>query len=154
MVRYSTPARASCECGAVKITMHGALSRFFCHCSICQRLNQAPFGDPVFLLRWHLDLEDPAQLSWKRYRWMPINLNRGTCRTCGTLILEHLAASPLSVVIGRTWQDPGLLPPARGHIFYEERGADIDDGLPKRSGYLSSELAALTWNMAGMLGRR
>ena len=84
---------------------------------------------------------------------MPINLNRGTCRTCGTLILEHLAASPLSVVIGRTWEDPQLLPPARGHIFYEARVADIDDGLPKRSGYMSSELAALGWNMTGMLGR-
>jgi hypothetical protein len=80
--------------------MHGALARFFCHCSICQRLNKVPYGDAVFLWRWHVSVEDPAQLTWKRYRWMPISLNRGTCRTCGTLILEHLAASPLSVVIG------------------------------------------------------
>ncbi|UCH46720.1 MAG: GFA family protein [Betaproteobacteria bacterium] len=154
MARNSNPARASCVCGAVQITMHGrALSRFYCHCSICQRLNKAPFGDPVFVWRWNVHVEDPTQLTWKRYRWLPINLNRGTCQTCGTLILEHLAATPMSVVIGRAWEDPQLLPPAWGHIFYESRVADVDDGLPKRSGYMSSELAAFGWNLAGMFGR-
>ena len=154
MVRYSTPARASCGCGAVQIKVRGALARFFCHCRICQRLNKAPFGDPVFLWRWHVDLEDPAQLTWKRHRWTPINLNRGTCRTCGTLIVEHVAFSPLSVIIGRTWEDPELVPPAQGHVFYETRVEDIDDQLPKRSGYMSSELAVSRWILAGMLGRR
>ena len=154
MVRDSKPARASCECGAVQLTIHGgALSRFYCHCSICQRLNKAPFGDPVFVWRGNLHVEDPAQLTWTRYRWLPINLNRGTCRTCGALILEHLSASPLSVVIAQTWEDQELLPPARGHVFYETRVADIPDGLPKRSGYISSELAILNWNLTGMLGR-
>ena len=130
MVRYSTPARALCGCGAVQLEVHGALARFFCHCTICQRLNKAPYGDPVFTWSWDVDLNDPSQLTWKRYRWTPINVNRGTCRTCGTLILEHVAFSPLSIVIASTWEDPELLPPPQGHVFYETRVGQIDDGLP------------------------
>ena len=153
MVRYSTPARALCGCGAVQLKVHGALTRFFCHCRICQGLNNAPYGEPVFSWRWDVDLEDPAQLTWKRYRWTPVNVNRGTCRTCGTLILEHLALSPLSIVIAGTWEDPELLPPSQGHVFYETRVGDIEDGLPKRSGYVSSELAVSRWILAGALSR-
>lgn len=154
MARMETPARASCECGAVQLTVHGALARFYCHCSICQRLNRAPFGDPVFLWRRYVDVEDPSQLTWKRYRWTPINLNRGTCRTCDTLVLEHLAASPLSVVIGRAWDDQDRLPPAQGHIFYESRVADIEDDLPKRHKYIPSQLSVTRWVLAGMRTRR
>ena len=152
MVRYSTPAQARCSCGAVQLKVHGALTRFFCHCRICQHLNNAPYGDPVFAWRSHVDVEDPAQLTWKRYRWTPINVNRGTCRTCGTLILEHVALSPLSIVIAQTWEDPNLLPPSRGHVFYETRVGDIEDDLPKRSGYMSSELAVSRWILEGALG--
>ena len=153
MLRYPQPVLASCACGDVELRVSGALARFYCHCSICQRLNNAPFGDPVFVWRWQVKVKDPSKLIWKRHRYLPINLNRGTCRHCATLVLEHLTASPLSVVIGRTWRDQTQLPPARGHIFYESRVASIDDGLPKRSGYLSSELNAMGWNMAGMLAR-
>lgn len=152
MVRYSTPAQVRCNCGAVQLKVHGALTRFFCHCRICQRLNNAPYGDPVFAWRSHVDVDDPAQLTWKRYRWTPINVNRGTCRTCGTLILEHVALSPLSIVIAQTWEDPNLLPPSRGHVFYETRVGDIEDDLPKRSGYMSSELAVSRWILEGALG--
>jgi len=153
MVRFSKPTRASCACGAVQVSVSGALVRFFCHCGICQRVNAAPFGDPVFLWRHQLKVEDPAKLEWKRYRWTPINLNRGTCRTCGTLIVEHLATSPFSVVVGRTWKDQELVPPAQGHIFYESRVADVDDDLPKRQGYFSSEFAVTSWILAGMFSR-
>ena len=73
------------------------------------------------LRRCDVDLEDPTQLTWKRYRSTPVNVNRGTCRTCGTSILEHLALSPLSIVIAGTWEDPELLPPSQGHVFYETR---------------------------------
>lgn len=145
MVKFVTPATASCACGAVRVSMHGALSRFYCHCSTCQRVNAAPFGDPVFLWRHHLKIENAEMLAWKRYRWTPINLNRGICRQCGTLIVEHLAATPLSVVVGRSWKDQEMLPPAKGHIFYESRNADIEDDLPKRQGYISSQLAVTNW---------
>jgi hypothetical protein len=136
------------------VAVQGALVRFYCHCRICQRANEAPFGDPVFVWRHRLKVENPAKLEWRRYRATPINLNRGRCGRCGTLIVEHLAASPFSVVIGRTWQDQGLVPPAQGHIFYESRVTDADDDLPKVQGYLASEWAVTRWLMAAMLGRK
>ena len=154
MARFSKPTQASCACGAVKVSVHGALARFYCHCTICQRLNTAPFGDPVFLWRHQLKIENADSLEWARYRWTPVNLNRGRCRECGTLIVEHLAATPLSVVVGRTWKDQERLPPARGHVFYESRIADADDDLPKREGYFSSELAVTNWILAAMISRK
>lgn len=152
MTRLAVPTGAGCECGAVRLTVHGWLARFYCHCSICQRLNRAPYGDPVFLWRQHVEVEDPSQLAWKRYRRTPINLNRGTCRTCDTLVLEHLAASPISVVVGSAWDDQEQLPESQGHIFYESRVEDAHDDLPKRSGYLSSQLQVTRWVVAGMRG--
>ena len=145
MVRYSNPARARCRCGAVQLEVKGAITRFYCHCGICQRLNDAPYGEPVFAWRWDVAVNDPSQLTWKRHRRTPINVNRGTCRTCGTLILEHLALSPVSIVIASTWENRELLPPPQGHAFYETRVADIEDDLPKRSGYVSSQLAVTKW---------
>ena len=41
----------------------------YCHCRICQPLNRAPFGDPVFVWRRHVDVGDPSQLTRKRYRY-------------------------------------------------------------------------------------
>lgn len=153
MVHYADPVLGSCSCGAVHVQVRGALTRFFCHCTICQRVTGEPFGEPVFTYRWQLDVDDPSRLSWKRHRWTPINLSRGTCRTCGDLVVEHLAASPLSVVASTVWKAPERLPASRGHVFYETRVADIDDDLPKRSGYFSSELAITRWVVDGMLGR-
>lgn len=151
MERFTTPVRASCECGAVQVQVHGAVARFYCHCSICQRLNRAAYGDPVFLFRWQHTVEDPSQLAWKRHRWTPVNVNRGTCRTCGSLVVETVAATPFAIVIGSAWSDPSQLPEARGHAFYGTRVADIDDGLPKWSGYVPSQYAITTWIVGGLV---
>ncbi len=147
------PTLASCPCGAVELTIGGVVARFMCHCSICQRVNQAPFGEPVFAFRWKVSVNDKTQLAWKRHTWNPIHVNRGTCRTCGQLMLEYVTPTPFAVVIGPTWHDQSRLPPARGHAFYDSRVADIDDGLPKSSGYLSSQLAITKWVTAGLFGR-
>ena len=152
MPSLETPAHAGCECGAVRLTTHGTLARFYCHRSICQRLNQSAYGDPVFVWRKDVEVEDPSQLAWRRYRRLPINLNRGTCRTCDTLVLEHVTASPISVVIGNAWDDQERLPSPKGHIFYESRLHDVDDELPKRSGYLSSQLAVTRWVLEAIRG--
>ncbi len=148
-----TGAVATCGCGAVRVTTHGYLARMFCHCTICQRVNDAPFGDPVFSFRWQVELHDSAQVQWKRHTWNPINVNRGSCRTCGKLMIEYVALTPFAVVVGSSWEDQGQLPPARGHIFYDTRVEDIDDGLPKAHGYIASQLAVTRWALAGMFGR-
>lgn len=78
-------------------------------------------------------------------------LNRGVCTACGSPVLALTpgpAAIGLAFVPARTFDDPSELPSATQHIFYDRRVADIDDALPKVSGYWRSELA-----VGGLVGR-
>ena len=72
-------------------------------------------------------------------------MNRGSCSVCGQLILEHVAFSPFSIVIGRCFDDPLALPPASGHLFYECRSEDVEDDHPRFEGYAASQLAFARW---------
>jgi hypothetical protein len=105
------------------------------------------------MYRWDLEVGGGRDLVWTRHRWTPIHVNRGVCGTCDTLVVEHIAASPWSIVVGPAWTDPSLLPKARGHAFYGSRVQDVDDQLPKRSGYLSSQLGITRWLLEGTVQR-
>jgi len=53
---------AACECGHVKYEISGhPLFRVYCHCTICQKFNDAPFGDVVVYKSAHVS--DPEVQS-------------------------------------------------------------------------------------------
>ncbi len=132
-----------CSCGASRVRITGpAVARARCHCTICQRFNQAPFADVVVFRTRDVELLDPSTVTFSVYR-RPPNVQRGRCASCGKPVLEH-ARVPLfpdfSMVPAGLLPDDGL-PPVAMDMFYESRTEDIDDDRPKYTGYLKSQLA-------------
>ena len=133
-----------CECAEVKFNVIGKpLLRAYCHCTICQDYNQAPFAD--ITLFHEKDVLKPVDESveFKSHKFPPL-LQRGNCVSCGKPALEYMniPAMPQVVIIpSRNIQDKSLTPEPVAHIFYNERVADVKDALPKHNGYLKSEMA-------------
>jgi hypothetical protein len=152
--RVSLEQECSCPCGATRFAVKGELiGRFFCHCTICQAVYRKPFADATIFWGRAIALPDKSAIEFRRYR-PPPSLNRGVCPHCRNPVVAFMAYSPLSVgfVPARNFEDPTDLPTPDCHIFYERRVADVDDSIPKISGYWSSE-AYVTRKILGALFR-
>jgi hypothetical protein len=133
-----------CFCGSVRFNARGRpIFRGFCHCTICQAFNQAPFADVTLFRSKDVDMPDPASLQYKTYRPPPA-VQRGKCLACGRPAIEFLRIFPmpkLIIVPSANILDATLVPDPSLHIFYNRRVADIVDNLPKFNGYWKSQLA-------------
>lgn len=136
-------SRGICECGSVSYSLPDKpLFRMFCHCSICQKFNDAAYGD-IFVYRL-ADVEQPDKslVEFSTFR-PPPNVQRGKCTSCkkpAIEILESPLLPNLILVPGSMLKHSKSLPDAVGHVFYESRVADVQDDLPKHTGYLKSQL--------------
>lgn len=132
-----------CCCGATRFEVRGLpLLRVFCHCTLCQVFNQAPFADVSLFRASQVELPEPELVDYRSLRPPPA-VQRGRCKSCGGAAIETLVLPLIprlvfipSANLPRDCQRQPAL-----HMFYHSRVADIDDGLPKRSGYLKSQLA-------------
>lgn len=146
----------TCECGSVSYAVpEKPLFRMFCHCTICQKFNDAAFGD-IFVYRAS-DIERPEEslVDFDTYR-PPPNVRRGKCAACLKPAIELLNTPLLPSLIlvpGNMHQGLNRLPAAKGHVFYQSRMADFDDSLPKHSGYLNSQLVFGKTLLMALLGR-
>lgn len=136
-------ANGHCHCDATRISVAGPpLVRGYCHCTICQAFNQGPYADiTIFRAR---DVHFPADspIEFRAYRSPPL-VSRGKCSGCQHPAIEFLrlpAMPKLAILPSANIDAPELVPPAALHIFYDTRVADFDDGLPKYSSYLSSQI--------------
>jgi hypothetical protein len=131
-----------CSCGKVQFGVHGRpLMRGFCHCTICQTFNQAPYADITLFRGTDVDLPGSQLVEYRTYRAPPA-VQRGKCRACGRPAVEYLrilALPTLVIVPSANLLDRSLIPKADLHIFYDRRVADIDDDLPKFQGYFASQ---------------
>ncbi|TXI49730.1 MAG: hypothetical protein E6Q50_07710 [Lysobacter sp.] len=133
----------ACPCGEARFEIRARpFARLYCHCLICQRIYGAPFADVSVL--WPRDLmpASPERVKTARYRKPPA-LDRSTCLACGRPVHGVLAFGPLrAFAFVPTANLVSVDAPAPvAHIFYHRRVADIDDSLPKYSGYWRSEIA-------------
>lgn len=135
-----------CLCGHVKLYVQKPfMTRFFCHCTICQSVYQKPFADITVLLAKNVEIHDPNAILFSRHR-LPPNVNRGICSSCKTPAIGFMRLVPglkLAFLPTHMLLDQSCTPEAAEHLFYDSRIGDIDDALPKHSGYWSSELAAM-----------
>lgn len=135
--------RCQCACGANQFTVSKPpLLRMFCHCTICQAFNQAPFADICILPARSVDLPADHTVEFQKYRKPPA-VQRGKCKSCGKPTLEYFRMGPLpdlAIVPTATFPDVDALPEPTLHMFYNRRVADSDDKLPKYSGYWPSQL--------------
>ena len=128
----------TCRCGqsgAVVSVMPRV--RFRCHCTKCQSVYKAPFGDGLVFRRSQARPIDPNTIRWiHTIRVSP--LSRGLCKACGDPVLAHLYGI-FSIVPART--AAGLeLPPVDCDIYYGTRAEDQYDDVPKYFGALKTYL--------------
>lgn len=145
---------SSCSCGAAAFSLRAKpLTRFYCHCLICQRLYKAPFADVTVFWAGSERLRSADEVVFRSYR-LPPALRRGTCRACSAPVLGYLRIAPLLRLVfvpSRNIGPAATHPSAAAHIFYHRRVADASDALPKFSGYWSSELAVARLVLRGAL---
>ncbi|MDX1498066.1 MAG: GFA family protein [Salinisphaeraceae bacterium] len=146
-----------CECGKSRFTIHGKpLIRGYCHCTICQQFNQAPFSDISVYRQSDVDMPEDDLVEYKVYQ-KPAFVQRGKCKTCGKPAIEKLRLPGLPkmvIVPNQNVQDASLLPEPQLHAFYDSRVADVEDGLPKYSGYLASQTVFTFKMIAGLFRGR
>jgi len=134
----------TCACNSTRFDVTGVpLTRFYCHCRICQSLYHQPFADVTAWWGNSVTLPSTDIVQFKRYRPPPA-VRRGICSACGRPAVGFLTILPfmtLAFIPAGNFADQSLLPAAGAHIFYHRRVRDVADELPKYSGYWASELA-------------
>lgn len=150
-------SKAQCQCGKVKMkVLTEPLFRAFCHCSICQKFNNAEYGDIVFFRSSDVKVFGEENSNFKYHKFPPL-LSRGSCGGCCQPTHEYLRIFPLpklTVIPVKNFEDMSvIIPNPAMHIFYESRVTDHNDGVPKFSGYLSSQLS-LSQQMLSNLRRQ
>lgn len=133
----------SCSCHASQFTVTGKpLMRAYCHCTICQAFNQADYGDVTLFYAKDVVMENEEAIDFRVYQQPPM-LKRGKCKHCGKPAIEKLSIPlmpKMMIIPSSNLNDASFLPEPALHIFYGSRKADMEDGLPKFNGYLSSQL--------------
>lgn len=125
------------------------LFRIVCHCSICRAFNEAPFADLLVYRARDVSQPEPELVQFRAWRTPP-NVRRGTCAECGKPALELFRAPLLpGLAMFPSRNLDAALPPVAAHMFYDSRVADVDDGLPRHSGYWPSQWAFLRLVLAG-----
>lgn len=135
---------AQCECGEIRYAITGApLLRAYCHCTICQALNNAPYADITLYRAKDVVMPESRHLEYNAEKFPPV-LQRGTCTACQRIAIEYLQLFPIPktiIVPSHNINDGVDIPDPMLHIFYDSRVKDMDDGLPKYQGYIHSQLA-------------
>lgn len=134
--------QGQCACGQTKFQIKGTpLVRGYCHCTLCQKYNNAPFGDITVYRAKDIELPPESAVEYAYHR-QPNLLSRGVCVTCRSPAIEKMnVLAMMKFVIVPTANivnHDHLITPSL-HIFYDKRVADIDDGLPKHHGYFASQ---------------
>jgi hypothetical protein len=142
----SAPPAIRCACGAVALQLGAApLFAMLCHCTICQRFNDSDYADFLVYRRRDVTGITDAPIEYSRLR-PPPNVDRGKCARCGTPVLERFRVPGLgdwAMIPRAVHGDAARSHPPGGHLFYHRRVRDIDDELPKYTGYWRSEFAFL-----------
>mmetsp|Transcript_45549 Transcript_45549/g.138427 ORF Transcript_45549/g.138427 Transcript_45549/m.138427 type:complete len:169 (+) Transcript_45549:72-578(+) len=129
----------SCYCGKVDVKVTGKpISVSICHCTICQRLNGAPFGIQSLHRAQNISINrDPDDL-WSIQTSK--HVVRYRCKDCGSPVFATLGrgktyAVPRTILFQDKYK-PGEDVDYRPthHMYYASRIIDVDDEIPKYIG--------------------
>jgi len=135
--------RSHCACGEVCLEITGKpLFRMRCHCTICQRFNEAPFGDVVIFRGRDVGLPGGDGIDYQTYK-APPNVQRGRCGACGQPVVERFETKPFPRLrmVPAALLDAEQLPAVSFDAFYSRRLRDIPDDKPKHKGFWASQWA-------------
>ncbi len=144
MSQQTLKQEGQCQCGDTTFTVQGKpIVRMFCHCTICQEFNNAAFADVTMFLSKDVRLHNKDQVSFQKYKAPPA-VQRGKCISCHKPAIEFLELPlfpSLTIIPSDNIASGGILPEPSMHIFYHRKTGDVNDNLPKYSGYVKSQLA-------------
>ncbi|ACB96167.1 GFA family protein [Beijerinckia indica] len=145
MANNPTVMRASCECGTCVVEAKQAPRvRLNCHCTICQAFTGDTYSDVMVLPASQAVLRNEDQIfyqKYKRFGFPPPNLRRGRCRKCEKPFIETWGFGNYNILLFirvACIDQKEALPLPEGHLFYEHRFKDINDGIAKHEGYFDS----------------
>lgn len=142
---HKTPIACQCACGQTQLSVaKPPMLRFHCHCTICQTLYKLPFSDVTVMWEGNAQLKKVDKVEYQRPGLL---LRRGVCTACQQPIFATMALFPgirLGFIPGNRYNDQTVLPKASAHIFYHRSQQAMDDGIPKYTGFIKSELV-ITW---------
>lgn len=147
---------SSCPCGATQTSFSGKpLLRVLCHCRICQQVYGAPFADFVLMRTQQISKPLSSSIHFAKHRSPPA-VNRGVCPSCHKPVVAFM---PLAPFFGLAFVPTANLPaeavvmePAL-HSFYDRRVEDVNDSLPKVSGYWASQWAVTRRFLSALLSQ-
>ncbi len=134
-----------CPCDTNQFDISGApMTRFFCHCTICQEKYQAPYADVVLFPLGGLALPESHSIRFGRYKRFGA-IDRGMCSQCNQPVMAKAGegGKGLAFIAAHNITNAESLPAASMHVFYGTRVADAQDALPKYHHYFSSQFAFL-----------
>lgn len=145
--------KGGCVCGSVQYTTNGApLFRAFCHCETCQAYNQADYADILVMRSGSVALEPETSIDFQFHQWPPV-VSRGKCADCGGVAVEKISLPlfpKLIVIPAQTLRSQERAPAPAFHMFCHRRVSEIEDNLPRHSGYLSSQWAFTSAVLRGL----
>ena len=145
-MKLNQAIEAKCPCGQAQFKIDAMpRTRFFCHCTICQKVYKRDFSDVTVTLAKHVRVSPDAAISFNQYKAPPA-LDRGICTHCAHPVLGFLKSPGLprlAFIPTAVLPDRADTPAPERHIHYGTRRRDVDDDLPKTSGELASNLVLL-----------
>ena len=132
-----------CPCGTTQYEIQGEpIIRFYCHCTICQRMYDSPSVDITVYKLNDVVLPEDHNISFAQYKRFAA-VDRGNCPECKKPILSKVGEGEkgFAFVATRNYVNTeGLLDPEM-HVYYGTRTKDAEDDLPKYSNGLTSRWA-------------
>ena len=136
--------KCHCSCGHTTFEVIGEpIFRVICHCTICQKYNTSAYADILVYKSAQIKAPSEDVVNLETYK-PPPNVKRGQCSHCHQAAIEvfEMPLFPkLTMVPAQMFESNDHLPDAKAHLFYEKRIEDADDEIPKRQGFISSQLA-------------
>lgn len=121
--------QASCHCGAVRITVAGALvAPSACHCTICRKIS-GHFEASTDVPRAAVTISGEDNVTWYQ---SSEKVRRGFCRVCGAnLFFDPPHLDWIAISMGAFDGPTGTR--LEKHIFTADKGDyyEIGDGLPQ-----------------------
>lgn len=130
------PYRGRCLCGAVVFELERSrLAAMHCHCTMCQRAHGTAYSTHVLAkaneVRW------VAGREWLTTYRSSEEGTRQFCSRCGSQIVaaDQAGAGFWGIPVGLLEDDPELR--LLGHMYTADRRrwVNLDDGLPRHSGW-------------------